>query len=305
MPPKIPTRLSALLGATVCAVLIFLPAAASAQVLYVGGFGDELAAYDAATGKPLEGFVPIKQGSYGIALKGSTLYSTNKAGVGTYDTATGAPINEHLITGLESPGFVSGLAVYGNTLFVANVYDGKVSAYDATTGVPVSMNFITELGRPFALLVVGEILYVSNVTADGGSTGGEDAGTVHAYHAATGKPLEGFRVIHADRPKGLLVVNNVLYVASTPHDHLSDVGKGVNTIGTYNAKTGATINASFAVLSGCTPRGMATLGNTLFFSNYLPCSVGTCDATTGKLIDGAFIKGRSNATGLILSASAP
>lgn len=307
-----PRRLSVLLRATVFTVLLTLPAAARAQVLYASGYSSKVLAYDPATGKPLPGFTPIENDATGLTLKGRTLYCANATGVGTYDAATGAPINARFITGIKSPVSTDGLAISGNTLFVSDVYNGTVSAYDAATGTLIKEHFVTDLARPFSLWVADEILYVSNVTAYVGSAGGEDAGTVHAYHAATGQPLAGFHVIHVGNPKGLLVANKVLYVASTPRDSIASVGRdaakvGVSTIRTYHAATGAPINASFAILLDGSPRGMAILGHTLFFSDYRLGSVGTCDAATGKLIDNSFIKGIINATSLVLSepASAP
>ena len=84
------------------------------------------------------------------------LYVTESTGpgvigvVGEYDATTGAAINASFITGLRNP---FGLAVLGNTLFVANFSSGTVGKYDATTGAAISPSFITQLNEPAGLAV--------------------------------------------------------------------------------------------------------------------------------------------------------
>jgi DNA-binding beta-propeller fold protein YncE len=70
--------------------------------------------------------------------------------VGKYDTASGAAISPSFITGLSEP---IGLAVLGNTLFVADVGIGTVGKYDAKTGAAISPSFITGLIGPRGLAV--------------------------------------------------------------------------------------------------------------------------------------------------------
>lgn len=66
-----------------------------------------------------------------------------------YNAATGLAINANLIKRLITP---SGLAVQGNTLFVANE-SGWVGKYDVTTGEAINTNFITGLQSPTGLAV--------------------------------------------------------------------------------------------------------------------------------------------------------
>src|SRR5260221_869714 len=68
--------------------------------------------------------------------------------VGKYDATTGAAISPSFITGLNAP---EGLAVKGNTLFVANEIANTVGKYDATTGAAINPTFITGLYLPDAL----------------------------------------------------------------------------------------------------------------------------------------------------------
>ena len=69
--------------------------------------------------------------------------------VGEYDATTGAAISPSFITGLSAP---IGLAVLGNTLFVANNAN-TVGEYDAKTGAAINASFITRLTDPFGVAV--------------------------------------------------------------------------------------------------------------------------------------------------------
>jgi hypothetical protein len=128
----------------------------------------------------------------GLAVFGSeekaVLFVTdrNEDGGGTvaeYDGNTGVTINRHFITGLMGP---TGLAVTGNTLFVANTTGGTVGKYDATTGGAVNAGFITGLEEPNALAVKENTLFVTS--ADGHKVGAYDAttGAVIDAHFITG-----------------------------------------------------------------------------------------------------------------------
>ena len=64
-----------------------------------------------------------------------------------------------------------------------------------------------------------------------------------------------------------------------------------NTVGEYNAITGATVNAAF--ISGTNPTGLALDGNNhLFVINRTNTTVGEYNATTGATINAAFINGQ-------------
>jgi glucose/arabinose dehydrogenase len=95
--------------------------------------------------------------------------------VSEYDATTGAVINASLITGLSNPG---GLAVKGNTLFVANSDGGTVGKYDATTGGAINPGFITGLETPSGIALRGNTLFVANFH-----------GTVGEYNASTGEVI--------------------------------------------------------------------------------------------------------------------
>src|SRR5271166_5294217 len=92
------------------------------------------------------------------------LYVTSRPGSGAgvvseYDASTGKVINANFITGLDGP---YGLAVLGDTLFVANQGSGTVGKYNATTGAAINASFITGLNGPFGLAVLGNTLFVAN-----------------------------------------------------------------------------------------------------------------------------------------------
>jgi hypothetical protein len=84
------------------------------------------------------------------SARAQQFYVSNFNMVGEYDAATGAAINASLIAGLDAP---EGLALSGNTLFVANFGSGTVGEYNAATGAAINANFITGLNGPIGLAV--------------------------------------------------------------------------------------------------------------------------------------------------------
>ncbi len=116
--------------------------------------------YDATTGAAINAsFITGLNTPSGLAVMGPTsvffhsiLFVVNNSfgsgTVGEYDATTGTLIKAHFITGLNQP---QGLAVLGNTLFVANFGSGTVGKYDATTGAAINANFITGLNVPVGL----------------------------------------------------------------------------------------------------------------------------------------------------------
>jgi len=80
-----------------------------------------------------------------------------------------------------------------------------------------------------------------------------------------------------------------------------------NTVGEYNAATGAAINLRF--ITGLDePDGLTVSGNTLFVSSFgsglaQPSGkVGEYDATTGTAVNASFITGLNGPTGLAVGA---
>jgi outer membrane protein assembly factor BamB len=183
--------------------------------------------------------------------------------VSEYSAGTGKAINASLITRLSAP---NGLAVEGNTLYVANE-DGAVGKYDANTGAAINARLIT--GKQFfpqALVAQGNTLFVACFSF----------GTIGKYDAATGKAINA-NFITAGFPTALALLGNHLLVLDTSA-----------SIREYNATTGEVINPNLITqLSGYT--GLATQGNTLFVADVARGTVGKYDATTGKLIDANFI----------------
>src|SRR5437879_3772594 len=69
---------------------------------------------------------------------------------------------------------------------------------------------------------------------------------------------------------------------------------GNNTIGEYNATTGATINSSFISSGLNRPVGIALSGGSLFVTNVLGNTIGEYNATTGATINSSFISSGLN-----------
>jgi len=198
--------------------------------------------------------------------------------VGEYDLATGATINNALITGLNSP---AGLAVSGGNLYIANYGNasgnGSVGVY-TTSGVAVNDTLISGL-NPADVIVSGGNLYV----ASGFNPG---SGTVGIY-TTSGTAVNASFITGLGSPVALALSGNNLFV----------VDNSGNSIGVYNATTGAVINASF--ITGLqTPVGLAVIGNDLFVTNFGNNTLGEYDATTGAVINAALITGLGGPNGL-------
>ena len=192
--------------------------------------------YNAATGTLIDFFfiMTLSGGlfSSAIAVSGNHLFVAGDLGtasgsgtVGEYDATTGATIKPDFITGLSK--FYYGLALSGNTLFVANLDGGggRVGAYDAATGAPINADFITGLNDPVGLAVSGYHLFVAYAA---GCTVGE-------YDASTGSAINARFISGLNEPWGLALSDNTLFVSN----------RITGTVGAYDATAGAPINADF------------------------------------------------------------
>src|SRR5438270_540903 len=94
----------------------------------------------------------------------------------------------------------------------------------------------------------------------------------------------------------LLVTLTLTLAAGPAHGQplLFVANRSNNTVGEYNATTGATINAAFVNGQGLsTPVALTMDGNNhLFVANFSSNTVGEYDATTGATINAAFISGQ-------------
>lgn len=114
--------------------------------------------------------------------------------VGKYHASTGAVINPGFITGLSEP---RGLAVFDNTLFVAESGNNRVGKYSVVTGAALDPDFI-RLPRPVALAVLGDSLFVMN-----------RVGTVSVYNAKNGINLVNYFFLNLGHPLGFAVKGEI------------------------------------------------------------------------------------------------
>jgi DNA-binding beta-propeller fold protein YncE len=168
------------------------------------GSGRTVGKYNATTGAAIDAsFITGLNGPNGLAVMGPTplfsdpaLFVANSnftSGiVGKYDAKTGIELNASFITRLHGP---AGLALLGNTLFVANAISNTVDAYDATTGAVIVVNLITGLHSPAGLVVSRNTLFVAN----------ELSGTVGKYNATTGKAINANFITGLKAPIGIAV----------------------------------------------------------------------------------------------------
>jgi len=234
---------------------------------YQGRVGE----YDSATGAAINAaMVPLNQ-PIAITVSGGKLFvakfAQDHAGagsIGEYDAATGAVINASLVSGLNGP---TSIAVSGEHLFVGSYADNTISEYDAVTGAAVSTPLIAGIlsGR-FALS--GSMLFALS-----GSGIGEYTVTGATVNAALVTGL-------TQTPSDIAVSGSNLFFSFS----------GRNTVGKYDAITGAVINSS--LVSGLnSPDGIAVSGSNLFVVNFSGGTIGEYDATTGAAVNAALISG--------------
>jgi hypothetical protein len=179
---------------------------------------------------------------------------------------------------------------------------GVVSEYNTQSRqTPVLPNpLITGLSGPLGLVLTSknDALFVSN----------NKTGVVGKYDLPGGgadssfTPITGLKGV-----MGVAVSNDgkTLYVAS--FGKVTATGSGTGTVGTYDAKSGAVINASFlSNLSG--PTGLAIQGGVLYvalFGNMFGTgSVGAFDTEdAGEFNNGPLITGLNQPVGLALSGN--
>lgn len=244
-----------------------------------------------------------------------TNYNDNT--VGKYDITTGSVINTSFITGLTNP---QGLAVSGNNLFVANNNIGRIGKYNADTGVAFNSSFIGGLSTVMALTVSDGNLFVSSSSAvkrydlNSGAllaSGGSGISSVWGLTVSSGSLFATIddKVVKFDagtlnttnasfiagltQATGVAAIDGVLYVANS----------GTNTIGKYDAITGATLNSSFITGGALSqPASLSISGGNLFVVNQSSHSLAVYDLATGATVNASFVTGLTQPTGMTVSA---
>jgi len=111
-------------------------------------------------------------------------------------------VNARLVPELT---FASSMAVFGDSLFVADVSLGRVSEYNTTTGALVNPALVSGLDRPSGLAVSGGYLFVSDY----------NAGTIGEY-TLSGETVDATLVSGLDHPTSIAVISaSVADVSST------------------------------------------------------------------------------------------
>jgi hypothetical protein len=291
-----------------CLVTLLANRPAAAQVLLVasdnGTSAGHVGAYNAATGATINAnFVPaVGGGMHLLALDGNNhLFVSNSADntIGEYNATTGTTINATFINngqGLDVP--VGMVLDAHNHLFVANYTNGStrpsVGEYDATTGATINPRFLDSTGAAFP---IGLALDKSNHLFVLDNNAGP--GIVAEYDATTGVQGPFPFIQQLGSPAGFTLdgLNHML------------VTTGFDSVGMYDATTGATIKAAFIDGQGLNaPIAVALDGNNhLFVDNALGNSVGEYDATTGATIQAALINGQGigHPEGMVFVAAVP
>ena len=104
------------------------------------------------------------------------------------------------VTGLNNP---YGIAVHGNTLYVAEKDGNKISKIDLTQATPTAVDFITGVSSPWGLAVYGDDLYIAEYSGN----------KVSKVSLTTQNPT-AIDFAEVDRPFALRVIENDLFVCS-------------------------------------------------------------------------------------------
>jgi DNA-binding beta-propeller fold protein YncE len=205
----------------------------------------------------------------------SDLYGSS--GVSEY-TLSGHRVTKPLVPGSElSDPF--GMAISGNTLYVANMGSDTISTYDASTGASIDPSFISGVGlnQPASLLLSGDTLFVASI----GGSGPSDAyhGAIYEFNATTGAMLgTGPLTTGLDYSEYMALSGNDLYVSTW------------NSVTKIDATTGAIIGGG-PLLQTDNARGVAVHGNHLYVVDSVDGTVSEYNATTGKEIGSPLITG--------------
>ena len=247
--------------------------------------------------------------------------------IGEYNSTNGAAISVPLVNdpGVSGP---YGIAISGNTLFVANMGYHTIGEYNATTGAAINASFITGLSSPSSIALSGNILFVANMANS----------TIGEYEASTGDPINASFITGVSSPMDILISGNNLFVANATNNSIGEYtlsadglsvtssnssfvtglkgphGLAVsgtnlfvanannNTIGEYNATSGSAINASLVSGYVISPYGIAVSGTNLFVANYGNNTIGEFNATTGAVINASLVSGVTGPTSIAFLA---
>ena len=156
-------------------------------------------------------------------------------------------------------------------LLVGQMYiQNPVGEYDAITGAVTHPSFLPSGYDALGLAVAGNSLFVVE----------QYASNVLQFNATTGALINGSFVSGLSSPRALAVSGNTLYV-------VFNGGNGGNSVGSYDATTGAVINAN--LIPQVLGSSLAVCGNTLFMNNNSFTVVSAFDATTGATLNAKFI----------------
>jgi DNA-binding beta-propeller fold protein YncE len=196
-----------------------LAIAVSGNTLYVVNYSTlYVTAYNATTGAAIPGFTRITGLDFpmGLTVSGNTLYiaSSGSSSILAFNATTGATITSYVSPAVASFNYLGGLAgpwglaISGNTLYVANTggsSDGTfptIDAYDLTTGASIAgYTPPTGLSMPTDVVVSGNALYVTDLGSN----------KVDEFNATTGAPITGFI-----SPSGLQLPGFIAIAAPEP-----------------------------------------------------------------------------------------
>jgi hypothetical protein len=172
-------------------------------------------------------------------------------------------------------------AARAGELFVADESAETVGQFDATTGATINSSFISGITNgPRDLKLSGGDLYTTS-----------NSGAVGQYNATTGQTINAAFQTEPDESNGIAFSGSSYYVV------------GFNYINGYTPA-----GPAFSDTAGYQPWGVAVLGNDLFVANpgHYNAGQGSIEeynATTGALVNAAFVTGLFAPEGITISGN--
>ena len=254
-------------------------------------------------------------------LKAQSIYVLNSGNGTVGEYGSNGAGDASLISGLGTPGWLSGIAISGTNLFIPNLTNGTVGEY-TTSGATVNASLISGLFGPVNVAISGTNLFVLNAFGTVGeyTTCGT---TVNAclISGLTNSPIDiaisGTNLFVVNDQDGTVgeyttsgaTVNASLISGLNYPDSIAISGTNLfvadNVVGEYTT-SGATVNASLISSGGAF--AIAICGTNLFVADFFgPSGQGIVGeyTTSGATINASLISGLNNPVGIALASGPP
>ncbi len=194
-----------------------------------------------------------------LLADGNILYAGSGNTVSVVDTTT------NTVVATIPVGNASGLAISGDTLYVANWIGGDVKVVDATTNSVVSsIPMGGYLYKPMGVAINSDLLYIANY-GDPPNPGR----TVTVVDTTTNAVVKQISV--GNYPYGIAASGDRVYATNSGSNTVSVIDTATNTLAT-------------TIPVGSRPMGTTVNGDRLYVANFSSNTVSVIDTTTNSMV---------------------